>query len=302
MSISATPLFYCLCVNIILTWHGSGLYLQFHKTLWSFHRRQLQKTDWMSQAGIENLIRLSAWWQIIQRWMSRSIEVVTRTLTLLLFASKSVIPPLRTNTADSRQSGGKGLTNLSYWGGSTHLWPEWETLKALADSPLKHPLFYNPLLLSLSLCMVLKEPVKAPPQQRQWWSAGETQLNSLSLIFSLLIFSAEEWGVRRSTSSQAFLLSQICLFSPLCICVLSHRKHSFLLDHLPESYHRTRVLESDQVTPVLEKILWDLAYARFKWWRKSDAPQWEHHVCFSDIREDEKEEELNLERHSCHSA
>lgn len=67
MSISTTPLFYCLCVNVTLAWHGSRLYLQFHKTLWSFHRRQLRKTDWMSQAGVENLIRLNAWWQIIQQ-------------------------------------------------------------------------------------------------------------------------------------------------------------------------------------------------------------------------------------------
>lgn len=115
--------------------------------------------------------------------------------------------------------------------------------------------------------MVLKEPVKAPPpQQRQWWSAGETQLNSLSLIFSLLIFSAEEWGVRRSSSSQAFLLllTQICLFSPLCICVLSHRKHSFLFDHLPESYRRTPVLGPDEVTPVLERILRDLGLRKIE--------------------------------------
>lgn len=152
----------------------------------------------------------------------RSIEVVTRTRTLVFplgslsvlchGGSKAVMPPLRGNTADSRQFRGKGLASLPYWGNPACLWPEWRTQKALPDyfPPFKHPLFYNPLLLSLSLCVVLKEPVNAPPPPpsplveaavKCWWNPAQHLL-----IFLPLIFWTEEWGVRRSASSQAFLL------------------------------------------------------------------------------------------------
>lgn len=169
--------------------------------------------------------------------MFRSTEVVTRALTVsraLPPWSKSVIPPLRTDTAVSRPSGGKGLTNLSYWGGSTHLWPEWETLKALADSPLKHPLFYNPLLLSLSLCMVLKEPVKAPPPAKAvvkcWWNPAQ---QPLAHLFSFNFLSRGMRGQKEqqlSGFSPLFnpSLPNLFVFPSVYLCSLSQETQLFI--------------------------------------------------------------------------
>lgn len=112
--------------------------------------------------------------------------------------------------------GGEGAGRPLLLGDSSPSMTWMKHRKLCQDPPslcFKHPLlFYNPLLLSLCLCVVLKGPVNAPPTpnppllRRQWWSAGETQFSSLLLISPPLIFSTEEWGVSRSSSSQAFLL------------------------------------------------------------------------------------------------
>lgn len=127
-----------------------------------------------------------------------------------------------------------------------------------AESSARHPpapplnipsFFYNPLLLSLSLCVVVKEPQSNPPfptplQWRELWSVGGARLSSLSLIFPLLILPAEEWGVIRTMSSQAFSpplnpppLPNLFVFPSVYLCTLSQEKPFFkkkilLFNHL----------------------------------------------------------------------
>lgn len=91
----------------------------------------------------------------------------------------------------------------------------------------KYPLFFIILFYFPFLFVWCWKSLWAfPPQWRELWSAGEAQLSSLSLIFPLLTLSAEEWGVTRSTSSQAFSLfkpdlSQICCLLYASVCALS---------------------------------------------------------------------------------
>lgn len=67
-------------------------------------------------------------------------------------------------TANSMEWRVKGDGNVSCWMNPASLWPECQTQKALPDVfSLNIPSFYNPLLLSLSLCVVLKEPLSVPP-------------------------------------------------------------------------------------------------------------------------------------------
>lgn len=136
----------------------------------------------------------------------------------------------------SVRGGGKGLTNLSYWGSPTHLWPEWGNRKLCQTPPLKHPLFfYNPLLLSLSLCMGLKEPVNAPTPAEAvvncWWNSAQQPLTHL-FSFNFLSRGMRGQKEHKLSGFSPFLnrlsLTQICLFSLLCICILSHRKHGFV--------------------------------------------------------------------------
>lgn len=153
-----------------------------------------------------------------------------------------------------------------------------------------------------------------------WWNPAQH-----SLIFPPLIFFQQRnegsggAPALRLFSSFKPSLSQICLFSPLCICVRSHRKHSFLFKHLPERYHWTPLLGFDEVTAAVEKLFshtvdWstgDLKSAftcnslssRFNWRCKSEGITMRT-VCLPrrHMRVDGKEDKLNLESHSCHSA
>lgn len=66
------------------------------------------------------------------------------------------------------------------------------------------------------------------------------QLSSLSLIFRLLMLSAEEWGVIRSRSSHAFLffytrsLTNLFVFFSVYLCTLSQEDH-LCLNHFEET-------------------------------------------------------------------
>lgn len=132
------------------------------------------------------------------------------------------MPPLRGNTADSRQFRGKGLANLPYWGNPARLWPEWPTQKALPDyfPPFKHPLFYNPLLLSLSLCVVLKEPVNAPPPTIPLGGgSGEVLVKPSSALAHLSSFNFLNRGMRGQKERQLSGFSPLLNhFSPKSVC------------------------------------------------------------------------------------
>lgn len=96
--------------------------------------------------------------------------------------------------------------------------------------PLKHPIFYNPLLLSLSLCVVLKEHVNAPlllppPPSR---GSGEVLVKPSSALAHLSSFNFVNGGMRgqkeRQLSGFSPLLNHLSPKSvcfPLCVFVFA---------------------------------------------------------------------------------
>lgn len=112
----------------------------------------------------------------------------------------------------------------------------------------KHPLFFIILFYFPFLFVWCWKSLRAfPPQWRELWSACEAQLSSLSLIFTLLTLSAEEWGVTRSISSQGFSLykpglSQTCLFSFVCIACSLTGKVNFWFNYFPVNHIKETVL------------------------------------------------------------
>lgn len=123
----------------------------------------------------------------------------------------------------------------SHWSDAASLWPRCQTWRALPDVPhcplFKHPLFfiilfYFPFLFvrwwksltaseepGSALC---RPPHRSPPHPPflilPQWNEGSEGPRALRLFSSFKIRPP---------------LPQICLFSPLRICVLSHRKSAF---------------------------------------------------------------------------
>lgn len=101
-----------------------------------------------------------------------------------------------------------------------------QTPPPLLLTPFKQPplFFYNPLLLSLSLCVALKEPLSITPPLTEervvkcWWSPAQQSVAHLSSFNSL------SRGMRRSQGAWALRLfkTQLAPKSIFCVYLFAH--------------------------------------------------------------------------------